>query len=213
MADDFRWEPKQHVAQLRRVIEKGTYFEVFDLVQWLLKDAGCPINPSHIRGALEKARAAYRLLDDGETIVPITTEQEAQALNRAFADLATQEFDGARSHLREAARLLTSGIPADSIRESIHAVESVARAIGGTDKLSGALQALRTQGSLHPALEKAFGSLYGYASDEQGIRHPLIDAGAAAVDETDAIFMIGACASFVSYMISKRRLGAAPSEA
>jgi hypothetical protein len=33
----------------------------------------------------------------------------------------------------------------------------------------------------------------------------LLEAGAPAVDETDALFMIGACAAFVSYMINKVR--------
>jgi hypothetical protein len=43
----------------------------------------------------------------------------------------------------------------------------------------------------------------GYTSDENGIRHALLDDGTAKVDETDALFMIGACAAFVSYLLSK----------
>jgi hypothetical protein len=35
--------------------------------------------------------------------------------------------------------------------------------------------------------------LYGYTSDQKGIRHPLLDDGTADVDEADAMFMIGAC--------------------
>lgn len=41
---------------------------------------------------------------------------------------------------------------------------------------------------------------------EKGIRHPLLDNAKAEVDEADALFMIGACAAFVSYMINKARL-------
>jgi hypothetical protein len=52
---------------------------------------------------------------------------------------------------------------------------------------------------------RRFTALYGYSSDQQGIRHPLLDDGTAQVDETDALFMIGACAAFVSYMINKAR--------
>ena len=33
----------------------------------------------------------------------------------------------------------------------------------------------------------------------------LLDDGTAQVDENDALFMIGACAAFVSYMINKAR--------
>jgi len=59
--------------------------------------------------------------------------------------------------------------------------------------------------TIHGAMKAAFNSLYGYTSDEQGIRHALLEAGAPAVDETDALFMMGACAAFVSYLINKAR--------
>jgi hypothetical protein len=39
----------------------------------------------------------------------------------------------------------------------------------------------------------------------EGGRHALLEASDPAVDETDALFMIGACAAFVSYMINKAR--------
>jgi hypothetical protein len=55
-------------------------------------------------------------------------------------------------------------------------------------------------------LSKALTSLYAYTSDEKGIRHALIDDSAAKVDETDALFMFGACAAFVSYLIGKARV-------
>ena len=58
---------------------------------------------------------------------------------------------------------------------------------------------------MHSAMKKAFAALYGYASDEKGIRHSLIFEGAAKVDETDAIFMFGACDSFVSYLIGRAK--------
>jgi hypothetical protein len=47
-------------------------------------------------------------------------------------------------------------------------------------------------------------SIYGFTSDQNGIRHALLDAE-AKVDETHALFMIGACAAFVSYLINKAR--------
>ena len=40
--------------------------------------------------------------------------------------------------------------------------------------------------------------------DEKGIRHALTE-GKADVDMDDAVFMIGACASFVSYLVGKAR--------
>jgi len=54
-------------------------------------------------------------------------------------------------------------------------------------------------------MKARFLSIYGYTSNAHGIRHALLEAGAPSVDETDALFMIGACAAFVSYLINKAR--------
>ena len=35
-------------------------------------------------------------------------------------------------------------------------------------------------------MNTGFNSLYGYTNGEQGIRHAMLEAGAPAVDETDA---------------------------
>jgi hypothetical protein len=205
MADEFKNSSEDLTRSLKKVFSDGSYVEVFDLLQWLLRQPDGPINPINVQAALETSHAAYRLLDDYKTIVPITDDAERQTLNRAFADLAASEFQGARAHLQNAAQLLTAGKSADSIRESIHAVESVARTIAGTSSLAGALQRLESKRHIHAALKRGFTALYGFTSDEKGIRHPLLDDGTAKVDETDAIFMIGACASFVSYLINKHK--------
>jgi hypothetical protein len=67
----------------------------------------------------------------------------------------------------------------------------------GTTTLGPALAALEKQGHLHGGLKAAFSSLYGYSSDEEGIRHALVFKEEAQVDEADALFMLGACASYL----------------
>jgi hypothetical protein len=54
-------------------------------------------------------------------------------------------------------------------------------------------------------MTNGFDALYAYTSDESGIRHALLEAS-ANVDETDALFMLGSSASFVSYLVGKARL-------
>jgi hypothetical protein len=54
-------------------------------------------------------------------------------------------------------------------------------------------------------MKNGFISLYAYTSDEKSIRHALLDDSTAKVDEADALFMFGACAAFVSYLINKAR--------
>jgi hypothetical protein len=116
------------------------------------------------------------------------------------------EFHGARAHLRNAGSELTAGNYADSIRESIQAVESVARVLEPSAKsLAPALAKLEKSVRIHHNLQAGFGQLYNFTSDEKGIRHQLLDKLGAKVDETDALYMLGSCAAFVSYLINKAR--------
>jgi hypothetical protein len=60
----------------------------------------------------------------------------------------------------------------NSIKESILAVESMARVVAENEKatLADALKALEKSKKLHTALKDGFGKLYGYVNDEQGTR-------------------------------------------
>ena len=93
--------------------------------------------------------------------------------------------------------------PADAIRESIHAVESVLGIVTGKRDFNQALQVLEKSHKMHPALKDAFKKLYGYTSDEQGIRHALVDQSASPAGMDEAVFMLGTCAAFVGYVIRK----------
>ena len=117
-------------------------------------------------------------------------------------------MDGATTHLRQAVDHINAHQYADAITDSIHAVESVARIIDpkSSTTLGPALHSLEQAGVLnHPALKQAFEKLYGYTSDEQGLRHALVDQDAANVGLDEALFMFGACASFAAYLTEKHR--------
>ena len=114
----------------------------------------------------------------------------------------------AAKHLRQAAEHIRSRKYADAIRESIHAVESVARSISpdANKTLGPALNSLEKAGLLkHPALKEAFSKLYGYTNDEPGIRHALDNKDTADVGVDEAVFMFGACASFAAYLSNKHQ--------
>ena len=113
------------------------------------------------------------------------------------------------AHLRRASECINAGDWAGSVRESIHSVESVARQLdsGAAKTLEPALKSLEKRGALHTALKDAFSKLYGYTSDEQGIRHALLDQPEANVGIDEAVFMLGACASFASYLWRKHQPG------
>jgi hypothetical protein len=207
MVDEFDHKFASQEAKVKRIIQKGNYLEIFGLLEFVIRHGSCPYRlAGGIEWALRKSRAAYTVTDRGKTIAPLSNEGEARIVQKTFADLSHSEFGGALSHLREAARLLNEGSDAESIRESIHAVVSVARLLDpdASTMLSPALKRLEKEGVVHPVIRQGFEKIYGYTNAEQGIRHEILDKP-GDVDSTDAQFMFGACSAFVSYLIGKAR--------
>jgi hypothetical protein len=206
MVDDFENDADGLMMDTRDIFEKGNYVAIFGWLEFVLKHPACPANiAKETDASMRFCRAAYRVVEN-KVICPISSDAEHASIVKAFADLAVTQFNGARAHLGKAASHLTAGAYADSVRESIHAVEAVCTTLDpSADVLSKALKKLEQKISIHPAMKNGFTSLYAYTSDEKGIRHALLDDSTAKVDEADALFMFGACASFVSYLINKAR--------
>ncbi len=148
---------------------------------------------------------AYRIdTTSTPTIVPAATEQEGDALIGAIHDLAEAGLGGAAEHLRQAGERIRDQDWAGSVSASINSVESVAKQVtpGNADTLGKALAVLERRQDLHGALKSGFSSLYGYASAEPGVRHALLE-DESKVTQDEAIYMIGACAAFCSYLWRK----------
>ena len=203
--------PFESTAKMTRVILDCPFNEVFDFLTALVRHDNCPPEVrDEIARLLRKHRMAYYLDTNGTpTFIPQSSPQEGDAVRAAMGVLAAESgMDGARAHLFKAAGAINEGRFADAVRESIHAVESVAKVISGKADatLGDAIKELQERGLLtHGALAEGFKKLYGYTSDEEGIRHALSEKGDANVDEEEALFMFGACASFCSYLCRKRR--------
>ena len=185
--------------------------KVFDLVQMIMRHQSCPPTFTlSVAEIFEDCRLAY--IVDTEwppTILPSATKQEGAAIIGALNEFREAGLEGAEAHLRKAAELINGGDWPGAVRESIHAVESVARQLDprASSTLAPALTSLEKTGHLHPALKEAFSKLYGYTSDEEGIRHPLIANATSPAGQDEAVFMLGACASFASYLWRKYRAG------
>ena len=145
-------------------------------------------------------------------ILQAATPEEGNGLTQSLGELRKAGLNASAAHLQRASKCINNGDSAGSVRESIHAVESVARQIDpkASKDLGAALTSLERQGALHPAFKQAISKLYGYTSDEQGIRHALLDKAAANVTIDEAVFMLGACASFASYLWRKHKATDAP---
>ena len=207
------WSPKFSAVrtELRSSIETLPFNKVFDLIQFVLGHPACPSGfVAAIKRVFSECRLAYTI-DEGKppTIIPAVTPEEGHTVVDALQTLRGAGLSGAASHLRNASERVNASDWAGSVRESIHAVESVARTLDSTKprNLKGALASLEKRAELHPALKEAFKKLYGYTSDEQGIRHALLDGPTADVGRDEAVFMLGACASFASYLWRKHTAG------
>lgn len=168
MADEFVSDFHGFVARTKPILVRGDYLAVFGWIQYVLRRGPPSYFAENIQCALERARAAYRVVD-GDTIVPLASQAESETIARAFADLAANEFHGARQHLRKAAEELTNGNDSASIRESIHAVEFVVRVLEPKGDFAKALGKLDAKVGIHGAMKAGFGNLYGYTSDEKGL--------------------------------------------
>ena len=155
-----------------------------------------------INAVFKQEYVGYRFID-GE-ITPISDEIEVAEIEQSL-DI---EFQGCRVHFKKALSFLSDREKPDyknCIKESISAVESICQIITENNKatLGEALKLLTTKGiTIHKAMEKAFSSLYGYTSDEGGIRHA---EGLFESDVTfeEAKFMLVSCSAFVNYLIAE----------
>lgn len=152
---------------------------------------------------LEQEKSGYRIING--IVVPITNEMEIDTIKQAVST----EFESVNQHIQKALKLYADIKNPDyenSVKESISAVEAICCIItgmtGSNATLGNAIKKLKDRGIyIHSAMEKAFLSLYGYTSNEQGIRHGGIDF--KNVPAEDAKYMLISCSAFVNYLIEK----------
>ena len=189
----------------RTILIARRYNLCFDLLETLMRHPECPKAFVEEIKEIFHYQLAYRIDTTRiPTIVTAASEQEGDALIGAIQDLEGAGLGGAAKHLRQADKHIRDQEWAGSVRASIDAVESVAKQVapGNAGTLGKALAMLERKEGLHGALRSGFSSLYGYTSDEPGIRHALLD-DESRVTRDEAIFMIGACAAFCSYLWRK----------
>lgn len=200
---------------LRELYEKIRSFIVNDKIQWYRVLDLCefiiqiPMKKTESFGkfldmVFIKNNVAYRVI--GSEISPITDDQEIKAIKTAMA--LPDKLSGARTHISTALQLLSDRENPDyrnSIKESISAVESICKILAKDEHadLASAVKALRKKGfSLHGGLEQGLLKIYGYTSDQGGIRHAMIEEGNIVTQE-DALFMLVSCSAFCHYLQQK----------
>jgi hypothetical protein len=194
------------IAKYKEAFLKTDYAQVYDLIEFLLSNEfviSVGIVDS-LNIILEREFAAYRIIDN--LVTPIINKEEIDAVKSAIIESEKAKFGGATIHLKEALSKLSDRTSPDyrnSFKESISAIESISQVIAGKPhaSLGDAMKILKTKIELHPALEKGFLNIYGYASDGDGIRHALWDE--SNVQQEDAIFMLVTASAFINYLLVK----------
>ncbi len=182
------------------------WYEIYDFIEFhlsYLEENERKNRTKQYNAILEQEKAGYRIVS-GE-IAPITNELEINAIEQAVSTA----FQSVNQHIQKALNLYADIKAPDyenSIKESISAVEAMCCIItglsGANATLGKALKKLKDCGiHIHQAMENAFLSLYGYTSDENGIRHGGIDFKSAPPE--DAKYMLISCSAFVNYLIEK----------
>ena len=194
----------------RKLITEGEYHEILTVIEFVLRHKDCSETlRKNLVSPFDDTPIAYFVeeINGVPTIMPRVSREAGEGTQQAVQSISAGGFEGAATHLRQAAEQINTGQYAKSIVDSIHAVESVAREIAPKESktLGPALNSLSEAGLLHPALKEGFKKIYGYTNDEQGIRHPLVDRDSPDVGLDEAMFMFGACASFTAYLVSKHR--------
>jgi len=191
------------LKQLRRYFFECQWFEVYDFIEFVANNFDrYGFRERFIEscnGVLQTELSAYKFVDG--LITRITEQQEIEEIETALETARGPS----RTHLRRALELLSDRNAPDyrnSIKESISSLESlVAAIVGEKGTLGHLIKKLDNEIGLHPALKTAFSNLYGYTSDEGGIRHALMEA--EKVDFNDAKFMLVVCSAFVNFVLSK----------
>lgn len=206
---DNRINREQNAQKLEKaVLNSKEWYTIYDFIEKYLSicnEDKVDKMQSEFNRILEEEISAYRILE--KKVIPITNKSELLTIEEA----KNSDFDSVKIHIDKALGLFAERRNPDyenSIKESISAVESMCCIITGlTGKnatLGNTLKKLKENGvHIHQAMEKAFLSLYGYTSDEDGIRHGGIDFRNAPSE--DAKYMLISCSAFINYLTEKWR--------
>lgn len=211
--------PSGFSQEVKYRLQEYPFAEVMDLLEFLgnskrvvkwekWREEKMPYRRTEDKATIPRASDYNRVFEQflvgfrfvGDVILPITDEKEIQAVKEALIqspDAVTEQLDKSMKFLasRENPQY------AQSLQCSISAVESQCRILLNNNKLElgAALAELEKQGlKIHKALKKGFQTIYGFTSDENGVRHGGIEP--SEVDANLAQFFLVACSAFVNYL-------------
>lgn len=198
--DDYVNEFHSIKKAFKKIIYEEEVNEVFDFIEFILSlDCLEDDNLGALfKGVLEKEKTAYTIIDN-KLVSPITSEPLSNSIIDGLNASKDRGWLNAETHLIDALHELRSGNWKGSVHQSMSAVEGISRKLTKEKDISKALRKLSKNGVIAPTLDAAFNKLYNWTSATEGVRHSLVNNQESEVDEAEAIFMLGVCASFVAF--------------
>ena len=197
----------KNIEKLKKYLENSDCYCIYDFIERYIELFATATDRKLLEKefnlVLEQEKSGYRILKG--VVVPITNTTELESIKKSMST----KFSPVNTHFEKALSLFSNRTNPDyenSIKESISAVEAmwciITGMTGAQATLGKAIKKLKDHGvQIHSAMENAFSSLYGYTSDENGIRHGGIDFKNAPAE--DAKYMLISCSAFVNYLIEK----------
>lgn len=158
-----------------------------------------------INEQFERLKFGYRLISG--TVVDIVSEDEITSVQTAVENSIEQ----VAIHLKKALNLHTKRPKPDyanSIKESISAVEAYLRHATGKKNFGDALKEWQKKYSnIHPLLYASIDKLYGYTNQpDVGARHALMDSSSEYVPQSsESLYILVTCSAFINYLRNKSR--------
>lgn len=222
-ADELPWRDSDLREWVKDYFFNLPWYQAYDLLEFLVRNHRTMTTISYNDGhsTIQHSVDANRLVSTANVILerelsgfrfvqgalaPITDPVEVSEIEYAVETSRRVGLLGAQEHIRSAVQLLGKKPNPDyrnAIKEAISSVESAVKQITGSESgtLDRALKDLAARVDLHGALAAGFSKLYGYTSDEDGIRHAILDQ--PSVGFAEAKYMIVACSAFVNFLIAK----------
>jgi hypothetical protein len=189
-------------TEIRSIFFEMDWYEVYDFIEYVSEiyhnqEINIQFRKS-VNQVLEEEMSGYRFVDN--YIAPIIDEIEIKEVEEAL----DCKYTPVRQHLSNALELLSDRKNPNyqnSIKESITAIESVAKIITGKETdLANCLKVMDID--LNKQFKTSMTNLYGWTCKEDGIRHGHTKEELKTSFE-EAKYMLVSCSAFVNYLIAK----------
>lgn len=178
------------------------WYEIYDLIEYLpelFSEKGI-IFYDKVNQVLQEENAGYRFVS--KLIVQIIDNVEINEIE----EVLDSQYTPVKRHLSNALELMSDKENPDfpnSIKESITAVESMAKIITGRESdLASCLKQMNLD--LNKQFITGMNHIYGWTCKEDGIRHGHTrEELKTGFDE--AKYMLVSCSAFINYLISKQK--------